>query len=70
MLFMDTAASLKQVITGPGPFKHQDFVFFVAFVVRIYCCLVEDFFYHKEHRDHQGLSVHVLYGWRSSLKAG
>jgi hypothetical protein len=64
---MDTVASLKQVITGPGPFKHQDFVFFV---VRIYCCLVEDFFYHKEHEDRQGARVRIIHVLISKPKAG
>jgi hypothetical protein len=67
---MDTAASLKQVITGLGPFKHQDFVFFVAFVVRIYCCLVEDFFYHKEHKERQGVRVRIIHVLISKPKAG
>jgi hypothetical protein len=58
------------LMARPGPSTHQDFVFFVLFVVRIPSPLARNFFYHKEHRDRQGLCVHVLYGWRSGLKAG
>jgi hypothetical protein len=61
----------RGVMARAGLLKHQDFVFFVLFVVRIFSrSLARLFLHHKEHRDHQGLSVRVLYGWRSSLKAG